>query len=55
MLSNKAIETVYLSEVCIDCAGLGFITVGEFDNEEIIDCICRVEEKAQKAAESREE
>lgn len=49
-----AIEEVFLTE-CDICHGDGFVTHGEFDNEEIVDCVCRKEAKAERDAEGRED
>ena len=50
-MTQKTIETVFLEGVCIWCLGDGVIVRGRYDEEELVDCVCRVEEKAEKEAE----
>ena len=46
-MTLKQIEDVMLID-CTDCAGTGYITVGRYDDEQVVECICRKNERLAK-------
>jgi hypothetical protein len=50
-----SIEKLYLEAECEECHGEGWITVGKFDEQETVECLCRKEARAQEKADSQEE